>query len=278
MTDLNAIQQTELAILKDFKRVCEKHGIPYYMAQGTLLGAVRHGGFIPWDDDIDVLMPAEDMVRFVKAYQSDGEPGNFVTNYHIEPYYYVTWTKVRKTETTSMPKKYMDIPVHWGICMDVFPYFGVSDNGVLRKLEVLSFKMGRKLLMATMTPYDENVGRVSRLLEKIPLKGRIRLADMFFSVLKRHLHKKTAWVLVTCKGAKIMPRRMIEGDGKPAYLPFEDEAFATVADHDAFLCDMFGDYMTPPPESERRGHDLRIGEIIWDTEKGFAAYKQELKG
>ena len=85
MKDLATIQKNELIILKEIKRICDKHKIIYYLSSGTLLGAIRHGGFIPWDDDIDIEMPLPDYKRFLKVCETELDKRFFLQNYKTDP-------------------------------------------------------------------------------------------------------------------------------------------------------------------------------------------------
>ncbi len=271
MYDLKRIQAIELEMLREVKRICNAHDIPYYLAQGTLLGAVRHGGFIPWDDDADVLIPFEQMDRLFRYFQAEAGAECFITDRRVELHNPSTWAKIRRNGTSSMPVGYQAMPIHWGICIDLFPYYGVSDRWCLRKLEVLLFKVGRKLLMASMTPYDKDATLLTRLVEKLPLALRRKLADLCIKPMERHRGEPTQAVFVTCKGGHILDRSWIEGT--ETCLDFEGDAYRVPSNYDVYLTRMYGDYMTPPPESEQSGHEQRIGDIIWDCEKSYTAYQ-----
>ncbi len=271
MTDLKNIQAAELEMLKALKAVCDSRHIPYFIAQGTLLGAVRHQGFIPWDDDIDVLVPYRKIPQLTACFQKEFSDKYTITNHHIEKYYPSTWTKIRKNNTTSMPVKYKDLPINWGICIDIFPFYDVSDNKLIRTLEVFLFKCGRKLLMASMTKFDKEKGFGTRLTEKLPLSLRRFMANVLISVFKCHKENSTKYVYLTCKGGKIIERSILYGDIKK--LKFEDDEYCIPSDYHTFLTEMYGDYMTPPPIEEQGGHDLKMGDIIWDCNNDYTKYK-----
>ncbi len=272
MTDLRNIQQTELKMLKMLKKVCEKNDIDYFMAQGTLLGAVRHKGFIPWDDDIDTLVPYDDIKRLVKAFNEEYKEGYIITNHNVEKNYPSTWTKIRKSDTTSMPIRYKDIDMNWGICIDVFPFYPVSDVRLIREGEIFLFKLGRKLLMAAMTKYDDEKGFGTKLVEKIPSVIRRGTANMLFKIFDIHKGKNTRFIYLTCKGGRLMERDVLYGE--KVKLWFEDDEYSAPRDYHRFLEEMFGDYMIMPPEEERGGHEKRMGDIIWDCDKSYRSYKQ----
>lgn len=127
MPTLREIQLFELQMLKDVVKVCDDNNITYILSSGTLLGAVRHGGFIPWDDDIDIYMPLSDYKKFLKIAQRELGEKYFVQNYKTDKNYSEMWTQIRANGTTSMPVKAYKFDIHYGMCMDIFPAVGVSD-------------------------------------------------------------------------------------------------------------------------------------------------------
>ena len=258
---LRQIQLKELSALEELRRVCEGNNIRYYLAQGTLLGAAREGKFIPWDDDIDVLIPYSDLLRLMEVFPQEAKSGYKLTNHTLEEHYPLSWSKIRIAGTLSRPVRYKEIPVDWGICIDLFPIYPVSDWALLRKAEVFFFKAARKLLLSEMTQYD-GPGRplLVKVLEKVPLALRRRVMDTAIRLLARH-EENTRWTYLTCKGGWLVKREMIYG--KPRQLPFEGQDYPVPADYDGFLKMEYGDYMTPPPAQERGGHDLRMGDIEW---------------
>lgn len=118
---MREIQMTTLECLKEVKRICEKNDIPYFLSWGSALGAVRHEGFIPWDDDIDISMLYPDYLRFLEICQKDLDTKRFFlqtpdTDYNT----FSGFAKIRMNHTTSMIEEYSHIKMHWGICMDIF--------------------------------------------------------------------------------------------------------------------------------------------------------------
>ena len=257
---LKRVQKTEYAILKELDRICKKHHITYYLGQGTLLGAAKYQGFIPWDDDIDVLIPYDQLQKLIPIFQREAAKRYLITNVTIEPHFPLPWTKIRDTGTLSRPKRYKNIPINWGICIDLFPIYPVSNCRLLRKLEFLNYKIANKLIMAEFTKYEEHHAIWTRILEKVPL--RIRHGYLHLAAKLLTLHKKPGtYVLVACKGGKLVKRSAIFG--RTQYLPFEDGTYPAPADYHAYLTLQYGDYMAPLPESEQKGHEQIMGEIEW---------------
>ena len=119
--DLLKLQRKELEILKEVDRICKKYDIQWIMAGGSVLGAVRHGGFIPWDDDIDIYMLDTEYERFEKACKTELDQNKyFLQTIETDKNCPVPWAKIRMNNTCSMDEKYKDIKLHWGICIDIF--------------------------------------------------------------------------------------------------------------------------------------------------------------
>ena len=262
MSDLlRKIQKEELTILKELDRVCKANHIQYYLGQGTLLGAAKYQGFIPWDDDIDLLVPYDALQRLMQVFPEQANKQYIITNHTVEKHYPLAWTKIRNANTLSRPKRYQNIPINWGICIDLFPIYPVSNFKILRKLEVFNFKIANKLLLTELTKYEDNQNILIRILEKIPLYIRHSYANFTIKLLT--LHKSNSrYVLLPCKGVKTFKRSLIFG--KKTLLPFEDRAYSVPTEYHTYLTLNYGDYMAPLPEAEQKGHELKMGEIEWE--------------
>ena len=115
--DLRRLQLMQLKILKEFVRVCQKHGFRFYIMNGTCLGAIRHGGFIPWDDDIDVGMYAEDYDRFIRCGADFGEEF-FLQTIETDPGFKTMIARIRLNGTTILEKDFIDADIHHGVFID----------------------------------------------------------------------------------------------------------------------------------------------------------------
>ena len=259
---IRLIQEKELGALNELRRICEKHDIQYFLAQGTLIGAAREQGFISWDDDIDVIIPCAELKRLIKIFPQEADRKYMITNYKIEKHFPLSWTKIRIANTKSCPVRYKDIPINWGICIDLFPVYPLSGRPMLRALEITLFKLARKMLMAEMTWYEDNRTVAERLMEKIPVPIRHLFMNVSTWILGRH-RNDSEYVFITCKGGNVIKRSLLFG--REQKLRFEGSLYPVPADYDGYLTALYGDYMTPPPKEEQMGHDMHMGEIEWQV-------------
>ena len=261
MSDLlRKVQLTEYEILKEIDRIAKKHNIKYCLGCGTLLGAVKYKKFIPWDDDIDLVIEYKELKKLIKVFKAEADPKYIITNCFIEKHFPVAWSKVRNTQTLSRPEKYKELPINWGICVDLFPMYSVSNLAFIRKIEHFMYKVANKMIVAEFTKFEENHGALVRLLEKIPIFLRHLYFKMVLGILSLH-GDKSEYVMSASRHNLIIKRELIFGE--PKELEFEGGIFPAVSDYDTYLTMKYGDWMSELPEDQQRGHDLTLGDIEW---------------
>ena len=246
---LREMQWAELEILTEVARVCEAEGIPYWLDSGTLLGAVRHGGFIPWDDDIDICMPIEEVPRFVKAAQQRLPKHLQVQTPDTEPELRMPVCKVRNLNSfmveadDDFAKGYAK-----GLFIDIFPMHDWPSFGP---------KFSKKVARGYC--------RANAILHAQHTYSWRACAELFYFGAKRTLFKLvwTVGSLFVGKGKYYSNTLNNSGNGnrhlRSSIFPlgtiqFEGRTFAAPADPDAYLKDLFGNYMGLPPEDQRTGH------------------------
>lgn len=264
------VRNVELSLLNLCQQICEQEHIPFYLAQGTLLGAVRHKGFIPWDDDIDLLLPIDGLERFAAAFAREKHGEVVLERFQDNPHVPIPWTKLCDAGTTSMPQAYQAIPICWGIGIDLFPYYCIRDGRWAHFQARACFLVAKRMLGVTMTFYEKRVKWSSRVVRLLPANARCQIAAAILSWLQKQQGEGED-VFVFCRGGRFLKRRWMEG--APCYLPFEGRNYPVPADPEAFLTAMYGDYRTLPPPAERQGHDLKMGEILWDSQKSYREYR-----
>ena len=267
---LKDIQSEELKILEKSIEYFEKKDINYYLSSGSFLGAVRHKGFIPWDDDMDVGIPREDYEKFINLCNTekvDFELHTFKNDSnHIRYFARIedpTITIVRNDRMTE------EISSAW---IDVFPLDGMPNNKIIRIIHKKYILYRRALYKLSCFSKSANINKKNRpLVEKILIKiGLIFPVEKIFNTkkqllkldkaLKRFSYNKSNY-LVNAMGAykfNEMFHKKYYGEGK--YYKFEDTEVFGPSDYDTVCTQLYGDYMTPPIESERNHHGSKISE------------------
>ena len=259
MPSLREVQLFDLQILKDVVRVCDNNNIKYMISSGTLLGAVRHGGFIPWDDDIDVDMPLSDYKKFLKLAQHELGEKYFVQNYKTDKNYSEMWTQIRANGTTSMPIRECKCGIHFGIHIDIFPLVGVSNDPKKRNKQKKALALNRMLLHDTYAKaLDEPISLKLKLIYAIPrdIRRLICRINEHNIMLAPNKFEDCCEIWYSMDAATIRSTSLIESY---ISIKFEDSYFNTYSDYDSFLHNMYGDY------------------IIFDLYKDYSEYQREIE-
>lgn len=265
---LKKLQKTELEILKDFVKICDKYHLPYFATGGTAIGALRHQGFIPWDDDIDVCMLRKDYEKFMEvAPQEMGDRYVFMTT-ETEPRYPLMFGKMVKKGTRFVEEAYQQADYPLGIYIDIFPYDKTSEDPAERKkLQKKTWHWGR-IHVLTLIPNPKLPDGITGWKEKAALWG-CKLIHNFFKLIHFTPQKSARYYLKWAKkceesdsdlyidysyltGERLMVR---EKEMYPLKkVPFEDMEVCLVREYDRFLRPEYGDYMQLPPEDQRHNH------------------------
>ena len=262
-TILKRIQQAELYLLVAFDKVCRENGLTYFLDSGTALGAVRHGGFIPWDDDIDVGMPRKDYERFMQIGQSLLPSNIFLQNRDTEANYLRYAAKLR-LEGTVFPET-NELPYqHNGIFIDIFPFDNIPSNRFLAKLNVKYVVELCHIVRAYRMEGDsESPSRskqiLNRINKKLPKQWINRIEDYVLRYAQRNENKNTGkmtcyfWRMSQTKQYLFDTLRMLPVKD----ISFDNNTVMIMKDPDYYLKLMYGDYMKLPPEDQRKAHHQR---------------------
>lgn len=267
----NALRQAQgvmLDILIKVDEICRENDINYFLDWGTLLGAVRHGGFIPWDDDIDISMPREDYERFKLIAQEKLGSEYFLQTPHTDKnytYYHIPM-KVRHNNSRFVENvETGSEKFNQGIYIDIFPLDFYTISPIKRKLQgIYKFLLERNTILGK--PFSEFTLQrkivypfVYMLIKFVSLENRTKIEKWFYSKGKKDLDiymagVETYWNTLY-KRNDIFPLREIE---------FEGRSFKCPRDYDSILRNLYGDYMELPPEEKRFWHSKEI-EIFDET-------------
>lgn len=259
---LRRLQQCELEILKLFDKICEENCLQYFALYGTLLGAVRHKGIIPWDDDIDVGIPREDYDKFCEIMKDHCPEGYEFLNGQINPNYPFMTARLMKKGTEFRMLSMKDCKCNLGIFLDIFPIDAIPDDPAERSKMLRKCWFWEKLTILRNTPFPNlPYHGVKRALAYTACAIGALCVKIF---PKSYLHMKTLETRTMCKGQKtqdiaypfglnidvsIWP---VEKIYPLKRIPFEDFEIPVPADTDYVLTLDFGkDYMTPLPEGKR---------------------------
>lgn len=254
--ELRQLQLSELGILQIFKELCDKHGLRYYLHAGTLLGAVRHRGFIPWDDDIDVCMPREDYDKLISLPLPEGY---YYQDSFSEPEFPFFFAKIRK-EGTEVFEPYLEkTRMRKGQYIDVFPLDVCPDGKWTSYLYFKIVGLFNSVYMGKVNPefscgYTKPYMKLLyRWLSRLPVET-IRRRRQRFGLLPSRL----------CSGKRVCSVGGVHGYPAetfltawyhdPVELEFEGKFFPAPGNWDALLSNLYGNYMTPPEENNRGGH------------------------
>lgn len=265
--NLRDAQMLMVDILKEVEKICEKHGFKYFLDGGTLLGAVRHKGFIPWDDDMDIGMPREDYEKFLKIAQKELPDFLFLQTFETDDKYdiYQVPCKIRYNGTILIEKGIAEnSEMHNGVYIDVFPYDNLPKKDFVYKLQrTLSYNILKSYVRIREKPEKLSMkNRVTfsfyRIVKALfPYKRRKKFFDFLISwnddnspymgygldtIWSEYVYKKTDYYDLV-------------------KLEFEGEHFYGPKNYDVILTKLYGDYMTLPKEEDRQWHAKSIKKL-----------------
>ena len=253
---LRKVQLVQLEIAREVKRVCDEYEIPYFLCFGTVLGAVRHQGFIPWDDDLDIGMTREHYERFLEIAPKALEPEYYLHTWHVDPEYALPFAKVRKRGTLYLEGKSTRLKEN-GFYIDIFPFdYLPADPAQKAALDKKLLDLFRtKLMKSHYTPWMENgkiiwkkrIGYVYYQM-KAALTTHEKLISEYESLVASFPENEAVYWQDPAMRLRSLKRSWCE---ELTQLPFEGENFSVSAKYDEMLTAIYGNYMQLPPEDQR---------------------------
>lgn len=264
--DIRKIHAIELGILIEFDRICRKHDIKYQLYSGSLIGAIRHKGFIPWDDDIDVAMLREEYDKLLEVMEEELEDLYFFQSFETDPNYMNKYPKIRKNGTVFLERVVEGLDIHHGVYMDVFifdsieldTFRGKYQLWLLRSMDSL-FRFRLKKRYLDMEPgFARIMGMIKYYFIKILPISKLRLDCFASKWMKKLNHINTEYVADLGNPSKeiINEFKMKREHMVDSILwEFEGRQFSVPRAFDEVLTQAYGDYFRIPEKSERLMHE-----------------------
>lgn len=256
---LRKLQLTELELMMEVDRICRKNNINYSLDGGTLLGAIRHDGFIPWDDDADIMMSRKEYNKFFEACKTDlDEEKYFLQEFRTDEQYRWGYSKLRKNGTLFLREGQEHIKCHCGICIDIFIFDNVPDGYINRRLHFIECFCIRKGLYSIVGKRNEkkSITRIMyKLLSMIP---RSFWVNWLMRIAKKENMKDTELISHLTYPNRKKIKFGLSSKYYDEYIEkeFEGYSFMIIKNYDQYLRDLFDDYRQLPPQHNRKVHPV----------------------
>lgn len=277
------IQLEELKILKVFQEICRRHDLRYFAIGGTCIGAIRHKGFIPWDDDIDIAMPYCDYTKFLELARTE-LPSHYGISDSIHNRFPENACKVFNSNTTFIEHVYIKrVSLYSGVFIDVFPVHGLPPEGSerkrVRRLSSICLRLNNKFRFS----FNDMWTRKAKLLWLASAPLKLFLPYNYFSIMQQNMLSRYSF---NCSDKIIFPWRSAKVSAEGWYrnifnyedfrdsqeIPFEDTTISVPVGYESYLRMDFGDYMKLPPEDKRISSHSQCA--IIDLYKPYSYYAQ----
>lgn len=261
--DLRQLQRVILLIAKELKRICEKNQIRYTLIGGSLIGAVRHKGFIPWDDDFDVVMPREDYERFLKCCKTDLSSEFALLNWDTNDAFCMACSKILLKGTEALEEVHQNPNYPKELYIDIFPFDTIPDEPELRKKQERYTYFYKKMLLCKQNGngyYKHFSGKKRAVYALMCVGSKFFRREVLIQKYQKEMLRYQGYTLdyTSIAGSygysrEIIPHSMLEDY---IQMEFEDTSFSVMKDYDVYLRKVFGDYMQLPPEDKRVNHSF----------------------
>lgn len=277
MKNQNNIRNVQLKILEIMKyidRLCRENNIVYYIMGGTALGAVRHGGFIPWDDDLDIFMTPDQYEKFKKIFNQENSNQFIIQEWRTTPDY-LEYAKVRMNGTAFIEEIYKDRKeMHHGIYVDIMILHKVPENSFIQKLVYIESKFVTLYALSQRNWKPKSKGQ-KLVLKSIKIMPCKLMSKIFYSHIYKYdclseNYKYCYWITPAKFKNGLFDKSFFE---KLVDIPFEDTVLMGSEKIKDYLEYRYGNYMKLPPEKDRKA---AVHAWIYDTEKDYKEYLEKI--
>lgn len=249
--DAAGIRQRQLEMLDIFDGFCTSNGINYSLSGGSLLGAVRHKGFIPWDDDVDLMMPRPEYERFLASF-NDSSSEIKALNYRVDPDFPRPFTKITDLHTRIVARNGIS---KYGIFLDLFPIDGQPDTEEETAVYVTEYERLNRLFYKKTPLYrmsDNWFVKVKSAVRGLFFPPREETMDSIRKLIGKYPFGTTGFAGAVMGGSRMGTHVPDSVFMEFVRMEFEGRSISCIKDYDTYLSRMYGDYMTPPPPREQR--------------------------
>ncbi|GHV69806.1 LPS cholinephosphotransferase [Spirochaetia bacterium] len=261
---MERLHKIQIEILDEFVKICKKHNLIHFLVGGTLLGAARHKGFIPWDDDIDVGMPREDFEKFIKICENELDAGYYIQAYNITDAYWRAYLIMYKKNTVLFNEDEFSFIEDDGIFIDIFPYDTTINFYPLQRMQYFLMKKTQNIIqMKIRIQKGEKKNILKRLLARLFSYKVLQMQQQKIIKLGNHFHSDH---IISWAGEYGISR---ETHRKNVLFPtveiiFEGKYYKAPREWNTFLSHVYGkDYMETPPIEKRKTFNPQV--LIFDT-------------
>lgn len=256
------LQKIQIDILEEISRICKKNKLTFFLVGGSCLGAVRHDGFIPWDDDVDIGMMRKDYEKFLNICKKELNKKYFLQTENTDYYYPQSFAKIRVNHTLFQEKLNLNKNIHQGIFVDIFPFDYNSNNKIIRYWMQIKTVLIRITILLKLNYSVTGKNRLQKTIIKfIKLTCNLFSLDWLRKILNKNVNrynkKKTGYI--SNYVGNLLFKDIYDSKLFDSYKLhiFEDKQYLIPKNYDKYLTTLYGDYMTPPPKKEREiGHDV----------------------
>ncbi len=247
---LRRLQFTQIEILDEIVRICENHGLHYYLVGGTLLGAIRHQGFIPWDDDLDIAMPRQDYIKFCELCKTQLDSKYFLHNIVSDEKYWLIFAKIRKKGTVINEEAVKNIDVEKGIYVDIFPFDDAPKEKKYFRTKIIKILSNviyvkRGIFMN----YSKKQKAFANILQPFSIKF---LTGVQHKLMMWHSNKNSPYYINYGSNYDTVKQTIPKDKYEPYKLAdFEGKQYRIPNDYDYVLKRIYNNYMELPPVEKR---------------------------
>lgn len=255
--NIDELKQLQISLLDELKIYCEENNLTYFLAYGTLIGAIRHHGYIPWDDDVDVIMPRDDYDYLINNFNNDVSESFSVVDYKIDKNYYLPFAKLVRTDTVL--KEEIDSPFEIGVYLDVFPLdnMGSSKAEARINLAIAYFLNALQTFMNVPIKKDRAFYKNAILLFGKIFTSTIsnvtvsKWIELFSKFKRGNRYVGVMAGVLKNNDSRIFDPKWFENSTS---VTFENKQYAAPNGYDKLLNTVYGNYMKLPPEKDRVPH------------------------